>query len=226
MLSSAVNSRHARRCSVHPLQLHRRGVEPVIASPLNSALLDLHTHNLIRIRSYGKWRVSPSPHNKNLISYSRLLSTVRALCSLFSLFAARVFHNSFAHRRFRTLSQKCRVSPSPPPWFFKSYLNFDSSGRSYRSFLPLFAPRVFPNSFIHNRFRTLSIKCRGVPLPFTIWNRPSPFSSVLLARLAHQFLVTIHFPRLTPSASADSINLHPADRSFNRQSHPRGGGIP
>jgi hypothetical protein len=226
MLPSVVNSRHARRRPVHPLQFHRHGVAPVTASPLSSALSNHHTHNIVRIRSYGKWQVSPSPHNKDLISYSRSLSTVRALRSLFSLFATRVFHNSFAHRRFRTLSQKCRVSPSPPPWFFKSYLNFDSSGRSYRSFLPLFAPRVFPNSFIHNRFRTLSIKCRGVPLPFTIWNRPSPFSSVLLARLAHQFLVTIHFPRLTPSASADSINLHPADRSFNRQSHPRGGGIP
>src|SRR6266404_4897890 len=32
-----------------------------------------------------------------------------ALGSLFSLFAQRVFHNSFAVNRFRTLSQNCRV---------------------------------------------------------------------------------------------------------------------
>jgi hypothetical protein len=31
--------------------------------------------------------------------------------SLFALFTQRVFHNSFAIRRFRTLSRNCRVSP-------------------------------------------------------------------------------------------------------------------
>jgi len=33
----------------------------------------------------------------------------RSLSSLFSLFAARVFHNSFPIKRFHTLSKKCRV---------------------------------------------------------------------------------------------------------------------
>jgi hypothetical protein len=163
MLSSVVNSRHDRRRPVHPLQFHSRGVAPVTASSLSSALLDLHTHNPSRIRSYGKWRVSPSPQNKNFFSYSRLLSTVRALCSLFSLFATRVFHNSFAHRRFRTLSKKCRVSPPLPPWFFKSYLSFASSRHSCCSLSSRFATNSFHNSFIHKRFRTLLRLCRGYP---------------------------------------------------------------
>jgi hypothetical protein len=174
MLSSVVNSRHYRRRPIHPLQLHRRGVEPVTASPIKSAFTNCQPRNLFKISSYVKWRMSPSPHKKNRISYSRSASTVRALCSLFSLFATRVFHNSFVHKRFRTLSQKCR----------------------------------------------------GVPLPFSIWNQPTPSSYVLPARLGHQLRVTIHLLRLTPSASADSINLHPADRYFRRQSQPRGGGIP
>ncbi len=40
-----------------------------------------------------------------------------ALGSLFSLFAPRVFHNSFASKRFRTLSQNCRgVTLQFPFW--------------------------------------------------------------------------------------------------------------
>jgi hypothetical protein len=45
------------------------------------------------------------------------------LCSLFSLFAPTVFHNSFAIRRFRTLSENCRVSLTSPATLLKSYLN-------------------------------------------------------------------------------------------------------
>src|SRR5271167_3702933 len=96
MLLSVVNSRHDRRRHIHPLRLHRRSVEPVTASPLKSALTNPHTHNFFRIRPYEKWRVSPSPHNKNFISYSRSVPTVRALCSL-----------------FHSLQQECFTTPLP-----------------------------------------------------------------------------------------------------------------
>jgi hypothetical protein len=169
MLSSVVNSRHYRRRPIHPLQLHCRGVEPVTASPLKSAFTNCHPRNLFRISSY----------------------------------------------------ENCRVLPPPPQRFFKSYLSCASFGRSYCSLLSLFAPRVFHNSFVHNSFRTLSKKCRGVPLPILEPARaffispPSLFWS--------QSPMTSHLCRLTPSPSADSINLHPADRYFRRQSQPRGG---
>src|SRR6266403_56323 len=43
--------------------------------------------------------------------------------TLLSLFAPRVFHNSFAIKGFHTLSQKCRVSPPPGHPFLKYYFN-------------------------------------------------------------------------------------------------------
>jgi hypothetical protein len=120
MLSSVVNSRHYRRRPIHPLQLHCRGVEPVTASPLKSAFTNCHPRNLFRISSY----------------------------------------------------ENCRVLPPPPHRFFKSYLSCASFGRSYCSLLSLFAPRVFHNSFVHNSFRTLSKKCRGVPSSSHFGTRP------------------------------------------------------
>src|SRR6266403_1393803 len=46
-----------------------------------------------------------------------------ALPTLFSLFAPRVFHNSFAIKPFHTLSENCRVSPTPRHPFLKDYFN-------------------------------------------------------------------------------------------------------
>src|SRR6266478_1250767 len=46
-----------------------------------------------------------------------------ALPTLFSLFAPRAFHNSFAINLFPTLSQNCRVSPTPRHPFLKDYFN-------------------------------------------------------------------------------------------------------
>src|SRR6266478_930028 len=46
-----------------------------------------------------------------------------ALRTLFSLFAPRVFHNSFAIKPFHTLSENCRVSPTPRHPFLKDYFN-------------------------------------------------------------------------------------------------------
>jgi hypothetical protein len=47
---------------------------------------------------------------------------VLALCSLFALFTPRVFHNSFAFRRFRTLSQKRGVYGGLNIQFLKDHL--------------------------------------------------------------------------------------------------------
>src|SRR6266478_7383098 len=46
-----------------------------------------------------------------------------ALRTLFSLFAPSVFHNSFAIKPFPTLSENCRVSPTPRHPFLKDYFN-------------------------------------------------------------------------------------------------------
>ena len=66
----------------------------VTATPLDSALTNCDARNSFRMRFYENCRVSltPSP--------------------LFSLFAQRVFHNSFALKSFRTLSKNSRVWPN------------------------------------------------------------------------------------------------------------------
>jgi hypothetical protein len=48
-----------------------------------------------------------------------------------SLFAPGAFHNSFAIKPFRTLSKKCRVSPSPLPTFLKNYFKFGGIARRF-----------------------------------------------------------------------------------------------
>ena len=53
--------------------------------------------------------------------------------SLLSLFAPRVFHNSFAIKRFHTLSQKCRVSPLREHLFLKYYFNSSASSSLFSS---------------------------------------------------------------------------------------------
>jgi hypothetical protein len=120
------------------------------------ALTDRDACNSFRIRSYEKCRVSPAFSSRNFKPYSTFLPTDRALCSLFSLFS-------------------------------------------------LFAQRVFHNSFAITKIRALSKNSRGVPLLFPLWNSAS------------------HLHRLTPLSSADSINLHAAERRFRRLSRPHGG---
>jgi hypothetical protein len=174
MLSCVVNSRLQPRRAAHLLDLRHRDEKPLIASPLDSALTNCDAHNPFRFRFYENCRVSPLFPIKNLKSYLRFLFPSHALCSLFSLFAPRVFQNSFAHKWFHTLSKNSR-------------------GLSH----------LFPS-----------------------WNSLAVLPSLPPRSSSHQSPTTSHLLRLTPSPSADSINLHPADRFFTRQSHPHGGGTP
>ena len=66
----------------------------VTATLLDSALTNCDARNSFRMRFYENCRVSLT------------------LSPLFSLFAQRVFHNSFALKRFRTLSRNSRVWPN------------------------------------------------------------------------------------------------------------------
>jgi hypothetical protein len=135
--------------------------------------------------------------------------------------------NCDAHIPFRIRSYKnCRVSLLSPIRNFKSYLRFGSASRALCSLFSLSASTVFRNSFAHKGFRTLSKNSRGVPHLFPSWNSPAVLPSLPPRSSSHQSPTTRHLLRLTPSPSADSINLHPADRFFTRQSHPHGGGIP
>ncbi len=59
------------------------------------------------------------PPVKKLTPYCMSALPHHSLASLFSLFAQRVFHNSFAIRRFRTLSKNCRVAVSLTKIFSK-----------------------------------------------------------------------------------------------------------
>jgi hypothetical protein len=231
-----VNSRSHPRRPVRPLDLPHCDPKYLATSPLESAFTNRDARNPFGNRSYKNCPVSPrSPYN-TFKSYLSFASSSRSYCSLLSLFAPRVFHNSFVRKRFRTLSQKCRVSPLSALMIFKSYLRFMSAGRALCSLFSLFAPRAFHNSFAHRRFRTLSKNCRGVPLISPIWNSilsgppthsaPGQVTSRESPACPDLVGVTSRLSGLTPSPSADSINLHPADRFFRRQSHPRGGGTP
>jgi hypothetical protein len=82
----------ARQTVFHSIHASRpsRDEKPVTATPLDSALTNRDARNPFRIRSYETWGVSLAPS------------------SLFSLFAPRLFHNSFAIKRFRTLSKNSR----------------------------------------------------------------------------------------------------------------------
>ena len=77
-----------------------------------------------------------------------------ALGALFSLFAPRVFHNSFTTKRFRTLSQNCRgVTQQFPFWeLFAEHnterpLFLSSPFRAHLSVLPQASNRHFITSF-------------------------------------------------------------------------------
>jgi hypothetical protein len=79
----------------------------------------------------------------------------RSLSSLFSLFAPRVFHNSFPIKRFHTLSKKCRVytnsSHSGIRHFPQSHLfSFQSVPHSFA----LFCTHAKRNSFPSKQFQT------------------------------------------------------------------------
>ena len=91
MVPCVVNSRLHQRRAARLFHFRHRDETPVTATPLKSSLTNRDARNPFRIRSYENCRVS------------------LALSSLFSLFTPRVFHNSFAIMRFRTLSQKHRV---------------------------------------------------------------------------------------------------------------------
>jgi hypothetical protein len=135
--------------------------------------------------------------------------------------------NRDAHNPFRIcFYENCRVSPTSPLKNFKSYLRFPSSRCPLRSLFSLFTPRAFHKSFALKRLRTLSENSRGVPRLLPQWNSLALQPTPPLRSSIHQSPITSHPYRLTPSASADSINLHPAERFFTRQSRPPGGGIP
>jgi Zn-dependent protease len=100
-----------------------------------------------------------------------------SFCSLFSLFAPRVFHKSFLFKRFRTLSKKCRVFGGHLLQFLKYYFNFASNSPLLDRKTPLFSP--FPFKCL----RTLpsSVSCKscichsyentgGVYQLFPFWN--------------------------------------------------------
>jgi len=178
VLSWVVSSRlHPYRAAL-PCRFRHRDEKPITVSPLDSALTDCDARNSFRIRSYENCRVSPSSPHKKPRSHLKFWFPICALCSLFSLFGPRVFHNSLAINQFHTLSR--------------------------------------------NR--------RGVPQLFPSWNSLAPLRSIPTRHLSHRpapaqsgSLITSHLYRLTPLSSADSINLHPAERCFRRQAHPHGG---
>ena len=153
MLSWVVNFRPYPRRTARPRRFRHVTKIPSPQLLTFPALTNRDACNSFRIRSYEKCRVSPAFSSRNFKPYSTFLPTDRALCSLFSLFAQRVFHNSFAITKIRALSKNSR----------------------------------------------------GVPLLFPLWNSAS------------------HLHRLTPLSSADSINLHAAERRFRRLSRPHGG---
>jgi len=62
-----------------------------------------------------------------------------ALVSLFSLFAARVFHNSFTTKRFHTLSENCRGVTLQFP-FWEAHDQLQASNRHFFTSLA----RCFP----------------------------------------------------------------------------------
>src|SRR5712664_1849428 len=121
-----------------PLSRHR-DEKPVTTSPLDSALTNRDARKSFRMRFYEKCRVSPASSIKDLEFFSSAPVASNALCSLFSLFAPRVFHNSFPIRWFRALSENSRgVNPPLPssvpslpiPLLLPYPTRFSDSGRT------------------------------------------------------------------------------------------------
>jgi hypothetical protein len=80
---------------------------------------------LVNLPSHAR-RTSQSRHSDEIRiganPFQFLVSPSRALGSLFSLLAARAFHNSFSFIGFRTLSKNSRVSPKCCVQFLNFYL--------------------------------------------------------------------------------------------------------
>jgi hypothetical protein len=119
---------------------------PVTASPSESAFTNRDAHNSFRICFCENCRVS------------------LALCSFFSLFVPRVFHNSFPVSRIRTLSKNCRVSPSLPtcePSDLETCQPLSGLSPFFSHSCKLFCPRQKLNSFLFNPLQTLFPKHPG-----------------------------------------------------------------
>jgi len=81
------------------------------------------------------------------------------LFSLFSLFAPRVFHNSFTTKRFRTLSQNCRGVTLQFP-FWELFARHNAEWPLFSS-LPFNSLRTLPSSVSPNFFACHSYEnCR------------------------------------------------------------------
>ncbi len=99
--------------------------------------------------------------------------------TLLSLFAPRVFHNSFAIKRFHTLSQKCRVSPPPDHPFLKYYFN-SSEGFVFRS------ARECGRAI---RYLQLPVTSHKSPVTASCYNLPP----MARQRLGQHFLSDLHW---------------------------------
>src|SRR6266404_8092569 len=93
------------------------------------------------------------------LTNSRLVVSGHSLCSVFSLFAQRVFHNSSAIKRFHTLSQNCRgVTLQFPIW---ELFTGHRAERPLFSSLPFNGLRTLPSSVVCKPFACHSYEnCR------------------------------------------------------------------
>jgi len=100
-----VNSRpHPRPFRCH-LPAPVSFLSPFLSSSYKRPLPQLLSFDIVT-NARGVYLILPT---KNLRCYLKFSFFCSALPSLFSLFAPRAFHNSFAIRRIRTLSENCQV---------------------------------------------------------------------------------------------------------------------
>jgi len=132
-----------------PRSRHHRRRDHKPALPTSSKMrlyippIKCDARNPFGIRIYENCRVSPVPD------------------SLFSLFVPRAFHNSFAIKRFRTLSKNCRV------WGGSSYFGTRHSFTLSGAEGPLITPHctqvlsfhTLVNSFAPAKIATLFFSC-------------------------------------------------------------------
>ncbi len=172
------------------------------------------------------------------LTISRLVVSGHSLCSIFSLFAQRVFHNSSAIKRFHTLSQNCRgVTLQFPIWeLFAGH----RAERPLFSSLPFNGLRTLPSSIVCKSFACHSYEncrvctnnshsgssratakgtqpgdCRGQSLPLFIFHQ-SPVT-IHQSQVAHPLSQTEH--PIAPSlmhiiTGPSSLPLRLGDRSF------------
>jgi hypothetical protein len=89
-------------------------------------------------------------HPYPLTDQTRTFPSARTLFTLLSLLIQRVIHISFAFKRFRTLSQKCRVSWVQQAKFLKGTLEVASHFGTRRLLLPSSPPMVLSLSLCDN----------------------------------------------------------------------------